>query len=113
VPRVFGKSSRRRNDKHFTAPSEEEATNWANAFANHCHVNIIKVSPKERKGAPVKEKVAVDMKIVCKPGPMMLVVVNPRSGRGKASKVFQTKVKPILEVRLLCCFFTHINFYTF
>lgn len=98
VPRVFGKSSRRRNDKHFTAPSEEEATNWANAFANHCHVNIIKVSPKERKGTPVKEKVAVDMKIVCKPGPMMLVVVNPRSGRGKASKVFQTKVKPILEL---------------
>ena len=68
-------------------------------------MNIIKVPPKERKGIPVKEKVAVDMKIVCKPGPVMLVVVNPRSGRGKASKVFRTKVKPILEVRLSCCFF--------
>lgn len=105
MPSVFGKASRRRSDKHFTAPSEEEAANWANVFANHCHVNVIKVSPKERKGTPVKEKDAVDVRIVCKPGPVMLVVVNPRSGRGKASKVFRTKVKPVLEVRVSCCLF--------
>ena len=53
-----------------------------------CHVNIIKAFLEEQKGIPVKEKIAVDMKIVYKPGLVMLVVVNPHCGRGKVSKVF-------------------------
>uniref|UniRef100_A0A7I4BN80 DAGKc domain-containing protein n=2 Tax=Physcomitrium patens TaxID=3218 RepID=A0A7I4BN80_PHYPA len=98
VPSCLGEHRRRRNDLHFAAPSQEEAANWVNAFANYCHVNFNKLPAKEQKGASVKEEVVMKVPIKCKPGPVMLVVLNPRSGKGKASKVFRTKVLPILEL---------------
>lgn len=104
VPCSFGKARRRRHDMQFIAPSEEEALRWANVFSDQgCYVNVRKAPPMKeqpRKGTPVKQKVVVDVQIKVKPGPLMLVVLNPRSGRGKARKVFRSKVQPILEVSI-------------
>lgn len=103
----LGEHRRRRVDLALCSTQvKKKLLNWVNAFANSCHENFNKLPAKEQKGASVKEEVVMKAPIKCKPGPVMLGVLNPRSGKGKASKVFRTKGLPILEVPALSTFLT-------
>jgi hypothetical protein len=102
VPSSFGKPRRRRMDMHFKASSSEEAVRWATAFGDQgCYVNLLpcpeKLSQQQAKGSPVKEQVVTHVPMKRYYQHRMLVVLNPRSGRGRARKVFRIKVQPILE----------------
>lgn len=102
MPSSFGKPRRRRMDMHFKASSSEEAVRWATAFGEQgCYVNLLpcpeKLSQQQAKGSPVKEQVVTHVPMKRYYQHRMLVVLNPHSGRGRARKVFRTKVQPILE----------------
>jgi hypothetical protein len=90
-------------DMHFKASSSEEAVRWARAFGEQgCYVNLLpcpeKLSQQQAKGSPVKEQVVTHVPMKQYYQHRMLVVLNPHSGRGRARKVFRTKVQPILEL---------------
>jgi len=89
----------------FRTSNKEEALRWATAFGEHgCHVNVLPSPPKQHQlqingSPPVKEQVVmVQSPVKCRPQPVMLVVINPLSGQGRALKVFYSKVQPIFEV---------------
>ncbi|KAI3826707.1 hypothetical protein L1987_00759 [Smallanthus sonchifolius] len=97
----FLKSGRSRKDFCFLASTQDEAFQWVSGFADqHCFVNFSPhplVSSKKQDS----EIFATDFSyshIKSKSPPRMLVILNPRSGRGRSSKVFHNLVEPIFKL---------------
>ncbi|KAD5803576.1 hypothetical protein R6Q59_024135 [Mikania micrantha] len=97
----FLKSGRSRKDFCFLASTSDEAFQWVTGFADqHCFVNFSPhplVSSKKLDS----EIFATDFSyshIKSKSPPRMLVILNPRSGRGRSSKVFHNLVEPIFKL---------------
>ncbi|KAL4561233.1 hypothetical protein LXL04_033396 [Taraxacum kok-saghyz] len=101
VKKHFLKSGRSRKDYCFLASTPDEAFQWVTGFADqHCFVNCSPhpmVSSKKQDS----EILASDFSyrhIKSKSPPRMLVILNPRSGRGRSSKVFHNLVEPIFKL---------------
>lgn len=91
-------------DFRFFAPSSAEALQWVSGFADlQCFVNCLPhplESSKKQSSDIVASDFLPEYQIKCKSPPKILVILNPRSGRGRSSKVFHSKVEPIFKV---CC----------
>ncbi|XP_009593622.1 sphingoid long-chain bases kinase 1 [Nicotiana tomentosiformis] len=100
--RGFLKTRRSQKDFRFLASSSEEALQWVNAFADQqCYVNILPhplASSKKQASDLVTNEFPLESYVRCKNPPRMLVILNPRSGRGRSSKVFHDKVEPIFKL---------------
>lgn len=97
----FTKSGRNQKDFRFFASSPEDALQWVNAFADQqCYINSLPHPMASKKQSPglTFNDFAPEMYIRCKTPPKMLVILNPRSGRGRSSKVFGDIVEPIFKV---------------
>lgn len=55
-------------------------------------------SSKKQASDLVTNEFPPESYVRCKNPPKMLVILNPRSGRGRSSKVFHRKVEPIFKV---------------
>ncbi|KAF8379861.1 hypothetical protein HHK36_029310 [Tetracentron sinense] len=98
---LFMKPRRSLKDFRFLACSSEEALQWVSGFTDQqCFVNCLPhplVSSKKQASNIVASEFPPDPHIKCKSPPRMLVILNPRSGRGRSSKVFHDKVEPIFK----------------
>lgn len=118
----FIKSRRSRKDFRFVASSIEEALQWVGGFADqHCFVNCLPhpllSSKKQASSELLHTDTPPELLFRCKTPPKMLVILNPRSGRGRSSKVFHGIVEPIFKVWCTlswipfpaydCCYFHH------
>ncbi|KAL2521569.1 sphingoid long-chain bases kinase 1 [Forsythia ovata] len=85
----------------FVASTSEDALQWVNAFAyQQCYVNCLPhpmASKKHGSDSIVNEFPPESIR--CKSPSKMLVILNPRSGRGRSSKVFGL-VEPIFKILL-------------
>lgn len=104
----FMKSGRTRKDFRFLASTPEEAHQWVSGFADqNCFVNCLPhplVSSKKQASDLITSDFPLEPLIKCKSPPRMLVILNPRSGRGRSSKVFHRLVEPIFKVCYGPCF---------
>ncbi|GLJ56160.1 hypothetical protein SUGI_1205580 [Cryptomeria japonica] len=102
LPGAFGKSQRKLKDLHFLASNPEDALRWVNAFAEQqLYVNCLPhplLSSKQQGSYMDARDFAPRQAVRCKIPPSMLVILNPRSGRGRSSKVFYNKVHPIFQL---------------
>lgn len=109
----FMKTRRSRKDYRFLASSLEEAVHWVSGFADQqCFVNCSPhplVSSKKQASDLVALDSHPESHIKCKSPPRMLVILNPRSGRGRSSKVFEGMVEPIFKVHFISGFFRHLS----
>lgn len=98
----FKKSGRSRKDFRFLAATIEEAVQWVSGFADQqCFVNCSRhplVSSKKQASDFLFSDFPLEQHIKCKSPPTMLVILNPRSGHGRSSKVFHGTVEPIFKV---------------
>ncbi|KAJ8446359.1 hypothetical protein Cgig2_019252 [Carnegiea gigantea] len=96
------KPRRCRKDFRFLAANPEEALQWVNGFADQqCYVNCLPhplVSSKKQATDFVPSDFSFEAHIRCKSPPKVLVILNPRSGRGRSSKVFHGMVEPIFKL---------------
>jgi len=97
------KSRRSRKDFRFVASTIEEAIQWVGGFADqHCFINCLPhplVSSKKQASSELfQTDTPPELLFRCKTPPKMLVILNPRSGRGRSSKVFHRDVEPIFRV---------------
>ena len=104
----FVKPKRSCRDYRFLASSVEEALQWVGGLADqHCYVHCLPHPLVSSKKQASSELLPVDtppeLLFKCKSPPRMLVILNPRSGRGRSSKVFHGIVEPIFKV--CCCYF--------
>lgn len=94
----FMKIGRSRKDIRFLASSSEEAHQWVSGFADQqCFVNCLP-HPLKQASDMVASDFSSDSHVKCKSPPKVLVILNPRSGRGRSSKVFHGMVEPIFKV---------------
>ncbi|KAK8636645.1 hypothetical protein V6N13_124387 [Hibiscus sabdariffa] len=89
----FIKPKRSRKDFRFLASSVEEAVQWVGGFADQqCFINCLPhplVSSKKQASSELFPADAPpELVFRCRNPPKMLVILNPRSGRGRSSKVF-------------------------
>ncbi|XP_059634551.1 sphingoid long-chain bases kinase 1 [Cornus florida] len=98
----FTKTGRTRKDFRFLAASPEAAVQWVSGFADQqCFVNCLPhplLSSKKQASDFVASEFPPELHIKCKSPPKMLVILNPRSGRGRSSKVFHGMVEPIFKL---------------
>ncbi|XP_022139015.1 sphingoid long-chain bases kinase 1 [Momordica charantia] len=99
----FIKARRKRKDYRFLASNVEEAVQWVGGFADqHCYVNCLPHPLLSSKKQASSELIPVDtppeLLFKCKNPPKMLVILNPRSGRGRSTKVFNGVVEPIFKL---------------
>ncbi|XP_058084772.1 sphingoid long-chain bases kinase 1-like [Magnolia sinica] len=98
----FLKPQRSQKDFRFLASSSEEALQWVSGFADQqCFVNCLPhplVSSKKQGSNMIKSDFPPEQHIKCKSPPTILVILNPRSGHGRSSKVFHGKVEPIFKL---------------
>ncbi|XP_077248280.1 sphingoid long-chain bases kinase 1-like [Tasmannia lanceolata] len=98
----FLKPRRSRKDFRFVASNSEEALQWVSGFADQqCFVNFLPhplTSSKKQGPNIVASDFLPEQHIKCKSPPTLLVILNPRSGRGRSSKVFHGKVEPIFKL---------------
>lgn len=104
----FMKPRRSRKDFRFLASSIEDAVQWVGGFADQqCYVNCLPHPLLSSKKQASSELLPIDtppeLIFKCKSPPKMLVILNPRSGRGRSSKVFDSIVEPIFKVRCISC----------
>ena len=104
----FMKSRRTRKDFRFVASTKEEAIQWVGGFADQqCYVNCLPhplVSSKKQSSSELlPTDTPPELFFRCKTPPKMLVILNPRSGRGRSSKVFHGIVEPIFKVCYTLC----------
>ncbi|KAG2662824.1 hypothetical protein I3760_16G000200 [Carya illinoinensis] len=97
------KSRRSRKDFRFFAPTMEEAVGWVAGFADQqCFVNCLPhplvSSKKQASSELLPPDTPPELLFKCKNPPKMLVILNPRSGRGRSSKVFHGIVEPIFKL---------------
>ncbi|CAI9102804.1 OLC1v1001148C4 [Oldenlandia corymbosa var. corymbosa] len=94
----FVKTGRSRKDFRFIAATSEEALHWVGAFADQqCYVNCLP-HPLKQASEMVSHEFSTEFYIKCKSPPKMLVILNPRSGRGRSSKVFHGVVEPVFKL---------------
>ncbi|KAJ0815948.1 putative sphingosine kinase [Helianthus annuus] len=92
----FTKSGRSRKDFRFLASTPDEAFQWVSGFADqNCFVDH---SPHQKHGSEMLPTDFSYSHIKSKSPPRMLVILNPRSGRGRSSKVFHNLVEPIFKL---------------
>lgn len=99
----FMKPRRSQKDFRFLASSIEEAVQWVGGFADQqCYVNCLPHPLLSSKKQASSELLPIDtppeLIFKCKSPPKMLVILNPRSGRGRSSKVFHAVVEPIFKL---------------
>lgn len=100
----FGsKSERMQKDFRFLATTPDEAVQWVSGFAEqNCFVNLQPhplVSSKKQPSDLIKNESIFDQPAIKRRStPRILVILNPRSGHGRSSKVFHNKVEPIFKV---------------
>ncbi|KAM5566320.1 hypothetical protein ABKV19_014820 [Rosa sericea] len=99
----FMKPRRSRKDFRFLASSIEDAVQWVGGFADQqCYVNCLPHPLLSSKKQASSELLPIDtppeLIFKCKSPPKMLVILNPRSGRGRSSKVFHSIVEPIFKL---------------
>ncbi|KAI4384104.1 hypothetical protein MLD38_009871 [Melastoma candidum] len=100
----FRKSPKRsRKDFRFLTSSKDEAIQWVGAFADQqCYVNCLPhplVSSKKQASSELRPiDPPPELLFRCKNPPRMLVILNPRSGRGRSTKVFHGMVEPIFKL---------------
>lgn len=90
------------------ASTVEEALQWVGGFADqHCFVNCLPhplvSSKKQASSELLPTDTPPELLFRCKTPPKMLVILNPRSGRGRSSKVFHGIVEPIFRVCYTLC----------
>ncbi|KAL6192290.1 hypothetical protein ACLB2K_033381 [Fragaria x ananassa] len=99
----FMKPRRSRKDFRFLASSIEDAVQWVGGFADqHCYMNCLPHPLLSSKKQASSELLPIDtppeLIFKCKSPPKILVILNPRSGRGRSSKVFHSIVEPIFKL---------------
>lgn len=100
----FTKSGRIRKDFRFFASTSDDAIQWVNAFADQqCYVNCLPHPMASKKQSSessdmIFNEFPPESYVRCKCSPKMLVILNPRSGRGRSSKVFHGMVEPIFKL---------------
>lgn len=98
----FLKPQRVQQDFRFLASSSQEALQWVQGFADQqCSINSLTHPMISKKQEPdiVADELLFNLPYIrCKSPPNILVILNPRSGHGRSSKVFHSKVEPIFKV---------------
>ncbi|KHG29243.1 Sphingoid long-chain bases kinase 1 [Gossypium arboreum] len=99
----FIKPKRSRKDFYFEASSVEEAVQWVAGFADQqCSINCLPQPLVSSRKQGSSELFPIDtppeLLFRCKNPPKMLVILNPRSGHGRSSKVFHGIAEPILKL---------------
>lgn len=98
------KPRRTQKDLKFLSTSPHEAFRWVNSFADQqCYVNLLPhpmASSKKHSSELIPFDAMLDPYVKCRSPPKILVILNPRSGHGRSSKVFHGKVEPIFKVCL-------------
>ncbi|XP_019452861.1 PREDICTED: sphingoid long-chain bases kinase 1 isoform X2 [Lupinus angustifolius] len=99
----FIKSRRTRKDFRFVASNFQEAVQWVAGLADQqCFVNCLPhplvSSKKQASSELLPTDTPPELLFRCKTPPKMLVILNPRSGRGRSSKVFHGIVEPIFKL---------------
>ncbi|VVB13712.1 unnamed protein product [Arabis nemorensis] len=100
----FMKSKRRHKDFRFVAPTVLEAVQWVAGFGDRqCFIHCLPhplVSKKQASSElfSVPMDTPSEIAIRCKSPPRMLVILNPRSGHGRSSRVFHDIVEPIFKL---------------
>ncbi|KAL6903783.1 hypothetical protein ACP4OV_004596 [Aristida adscensionis] len=100
---LFGKTCRVQKDFCFIASNLDEAILWVTCLTEqNIHVNLLPhpatSSLKEDSDAPLSESLFDQPPIKCKSSQRVLVILNPRSGHGRSSKVFHEKAEPIFKL---------------
>ncbi|XP_062200401.1 sphingoid long-chain bases kinase 1-like [Phragmites australis] len=98
----FMKPRRTQKDLRFLSTSPHEAFRWVNGFADQqCYVNLLPhpmASSKKHSSELIPFDAIFDPYVKCRSPPKILVILNPRSGHGRSSKVFHGKVEPIFKL---------------
>ncbi|CAM8918049.1 unnamed protein product [Rhodiola kirilowii] len=99
----FVKARRSRKDLCFVASNSEEALQWVMGFADQqCFINCLPHPLASAKKQASSELTIVDtpieLHLKCKSPPKLLIILNPRSGRGRSTKVFHNLVEPIFKL---------------
>lgn len=98
----FTKKKRSQKDFRFFASSSEEAHQWVSGFADQqCLLNCLPhplLSSKNQASDTVSFDFSLMPYIRSKSPPKVLVILNPRSGRGRSTKVFHGTVEPIFKL---------------
>ncbi|KAE8712832.1 Sphingoid long-chain bases kinase 1 [Hibiscus syriacus] len=99
----FIKPKRSRKDFRFLASSVEEAVQWVGGFADqqyfiNCLPHPLVSSKKQASSELFPMDAPPELVFRCRNPPKMLVILNPRSGRGRSSKVFHGIVEPIFKL---------------
>ncbi|CAN1177826.1 Sphingoid long-chain bases kinase 1 [Linum perenne] len=100
----FIKPKRSRKDYRFIASTVEDAVQWVGGFADlQCYVNCLPhplASSKKQASSEliIPFETPPELLFKCKNPPKMLVILNPRSGSGRSSKVFHSIVEPIFKL---------------
>ncbi|XP_062204878.1 sphingoid long-chain bases kinase 1-like isoform X2 [Phragmites australis] len=98
----FMKPRRTQKDLRFLSTSPHEAFRWVNSFADQqCYVNLLPhpmASSKKHSSELIPFDAMFDPYVKCRSPPKILVILNPRSGHGRSSKVFHGKVEPIFKL---------------
>jgi hypothetical protein len=98
----FMKPRRTQKDLRFLSTTPHEAFRWINGFADQqCYVNLLPhpmASSKKHSSELIPFDAMLDPYVKCRSPPKILVVLNPRSGHGRSSKVFHGKVEPIFKL---------------
>ncbi|KAG0459274.1 hypothetical protein HPP92_022402 [Vanilla planifolia] len=97
------KSHRSRRDLQFIASTLEEATRWVKAFADQqCYINCSSQPMVSKKNITSDvdgtEPLFEEPQIKCRTPPKVLIILNPRSGCGRSSKVFHSKVETLFQL---------------
>ncbi|XP_037409354.1 sphingoid long-chain bases kinase 1-like [Triticum urartu] len=98
----FMKPRRIQKDLRFLSTAPHEAFRWVNGFADQqCYVNLLPhpmASSKKHSSELIPFDAMLDPYVKCRSPPKILVILNPRSGHGRSSKVFHGKVEPIFKL---------------
>ncbi|XP_074560268.1 sphingoid long-chain bases kinase 1-like isoform X2 [Curcuma longa] len=99
---LFLKPQRVQKDFRFLASSSQEALQWVQGFADQqCSINSLPHPMTSKKQEPdiVSGEPLFDLPYIrCSSPSSILVILNPRSGHGRSSKVFHSKVEPIFKL---------------
>ncbi|WOL05671.1 sphingoid long-chain bases kinase 1-like [Canna indica] len=100
----FMNPQRVQKDFRFLASSSKEAVQWVQGFADQqCSINCLPhpMMSSKKQESDVGDEPLFDFDIPyikCRSPPSILVILNPRSGHGRSSKLFHGKVEPIFKL---------------
>jgi hypothetical protein len=97
---LFGKTHRVRKDLRFIASTLDEAILWVTCFAEqNIYINVLPhPSADQDADAPLGGVLFDYPPIKSRTPQRVLVILNPRSGHGRSSKVFHEKAEPIFKL---------------